>query len=151
VTQPTAHYRQHHDVEAPRVDRIAFRPAWRVRTRLDQLLAHRAIRAQDWHRAVALRDDLELVLRAAYPATPEPGVPSGSRHETPLPAISRFDALARVGAICARLGEFACMLLRHALVDDPTWVALGAWLRVDPRTARSWVVRCIKALADPDV
>jgi hypothetical protein len=56
--------------------------------------------------------------------------------------------LVRIGKTCTALGPVMCTLLRFALVEDPTWVALGAWLRVDPRTARAWVVRCIKALAD---
>jgi hypothetical protein len=40
---PSAHFRQHHDVEAPCVDDRHFRPAWRVLTRLDGLLADKAI------------------------------------------------------------------------------------------------------------
>jgi len=52
---PTALYRQHHDVEAPRVDDRHFRPAWRVLTRLDGLLADRAITSAEWHAAADFR------------------------------------------------------------------------------------------------
>jgi hypothetical protein len=53
---PSALYRQHHDVEAPRVDDRHFRPAWRVLTRLDGLLADKAITAAEWHAAADYRE-----------------------------------------------------------------------------------------------
>ena len=34
---PGSFFRQHHEVEGPEVSARAFRPAWRVRTKLDQL------------------------------------------------------------------------------------------------------------------
>jgi hypothetical protein len=52
---PSALYRQHHDVEVPRVDDRHFRPAWRVLTRLDGLLAEKAITAAEWHAAADFR------------------------------------------------------------------------------------------------
>ena len=45
MPQPSAAYRQHHDVEAPRVDTSAFRQGWRVVTRLDALASEGAIDA----------------------------------------------------------------------------------------------------------
>ena len=55
-TGPTAAYRQHHDVEAPRVDERHFLPAWRVLTRLDGLLADHAITSAEWHAAADFRE-----------------------------------------------------------------------------------------------
>jgi hypothetical protein len=55
-SRPSAAYRQHHDVEAPRVDNRHFRPAWPVLTRLDGLLADKAITAAEWHAAADYRE-----------------------------------------------------------------------------------------------
>jgi hypothetical protein len=67
---PSALYRQHHDVEAPRVDERHFRPAWRVLTRLDGLLADNAITAAEWHAAADYRELWDRVSRAALIRSP---------------------------------------------------------------------------------
>ena len=41
-TAPSTEYRQHHQVEAPRVDASEFRPGWRVETGLDPVARRRA-------------------------------------------------------------------------------------------------------------
>ena len=64
---PSAWYRQHHEVEAPRVDDRHFRPAWRVLTRLDGLLADRAITAAEWHAAADYRELVDQVARGTDP------------------------------------------------------------------------------------
>jgi hypothetical protein len=58
---PSAAYRQHHDVEAPRVDERHFRPAWRVLTRLDGLLADHVIPSAEWHVAADFRELVDQV------------------------------------------------------------------------------------------
>jgi hypothetical protein len=62
---PSALYRQHHDVEAPRVDDRHFRPAWRVLTRFDGLLADPAITAAEWHAAADFRELVDRVRRGS--------------------------------------------------------------------------------------
>jgi hypothetical protein len=44
---PTAELRRRDDIEAPQVDGLAFRPGWRIQSRLDGLLADGLIRPAD--------------------------------------------------------------------------------------------------------
>jgi hypothetical protein len=67
---PSVFYRQHHDVEIPRVDDRHFRPAWRVLTRLDGLLADKAITAAEWHAAADFRELWDQVARSALLRSP---------------------------------------------------------------------------------
>lgn len=137
---PTAHFRQHHDVEPPRIDASTFRPAWRVRTRLDRLLADGAITPAEWHCAVYLRSMLELT--ASGPRTVRTQfLPSGrSNLEIHSRALGHCRQAAQaVGAICYGF-------LLACLVEDLSWAGLGRRLGVDPRTARSWVIAAIKLL-----
>jgi hypothetical protein len=60
---PSALYRQHHDVEAPRVDHRHFRPAWWVLTRLDRLLSDHVITSAEWHAAADYRELVDQVRR----------------------------------------------------------------------------------------
>jgi hypothetical protein len=131
-----------HDVEAPRIDDRHFRPAWRVITRLDGLLADKAITAAEWHAADDFRELVDQVR-------------SDPRHSGPSarPEIhfrnwvaGDLDASARLHQIRAVLGDCVCNLLEAALVQDLSWAALGRHYRCDPKTARAWVIAAIKAL-----
>jgi hypothetical protein len=142
VTSPSAHFRQHHAVDEPRVDAGNFRPAWRVRTRLDQLLIDRSITPHEWFIAVRFRTMLELVamrqgVRAARIEFLPPGKPNG----TTSAQASRYcrEIADRFGAVCSGI-LIAC------LVDDLSWAELGRRIRVDPRTAKAWTVVLLKML-----
>jgi hypothetical protein len=63
---PSLEFRQHHDVEAPRIDDRHFRPAWWVLTRLDRLLADRAITSAEWHAAADFRELVDRVQCRAF-------------------------------------------------------------------------------------
>jgi hypothetical protein len=141
---PSEHYRQHHDVEPPRIDANNFRPAWRVRTRLDRLLLDRAITPAEWYAAVALRSMIELVAARGQRAARTEFMPAGAI----VPYQTEVDstALAHSRRIRLSLGDVCYRLLLACIVDDLSWIALGQRLGVDPRTARAWVIISIKLL-----
>ena len=136
MTEPTAAFRQHHQVEAPRVDARHFRPHWRIITRLDGLLADRAITAAEWHAAADYRDLVDQLRRRtlARPAAMGTGPGVGS------------NVVDRLVEIRTALGAVAVALLEAALVRDLSWAELGRELCRDPKTARAWVIAAIKAL-----
>jgi hypothetical protein len=82
----------HHDVEAPRVDDRHFRPAWRVLTRLDALLADKAITAAEWHAAADYRELWDRVgwrafTRSSAFGTVRAAGNSSARSTAPHPAL----------------------------------------------------------------
>jgi hypothetical protein len=145
---PSALYRRHHDVEAPRVDDRHFRPAWRVLTRLDGLLADKAITAAEWHAAADFRELWDRVSRAALIRSPIGRVSKGTAGHRAFDVLlaGELDAVARLREIRKVLGAWACALLHLSVVRDQSWAALGRQYRCDPKTARAWVIAAIKAL-----
>ena len=145
---PSAWYRQHHEVEAPRVDDRHFRPAWRVLTRLDGLLADRAITAAEWHAAADYRELVDQVARAALIRSPigRASIGTAGHRVFALSLAGELDALNRLRQIRNRLGAWACTLLDLVLVRDLSWAALGRHYLRDPKTARAWAIAAIKAL-----
>ena len=145
---PSALYRQHHDVEAPRVDDRHFRPAWRVLTRLDGLLADKAITAAEWHAAADYRELWDRVSRAALIRSPigRASMGTAGHHAFDVSLAGDFDSLARPREVRRALGAWPCTLLYLSVVRDQSWAALGRHYRCDPKTARAWVIAAIKAL-----
>jgi hypothetical protein len=142
VTSPSAHFRQHHAVDEPSVDSASFRTAWRVRTRLDQLLIDRIITPHEWFVAVRLRTMLELVaIRQGLRAARTEFLPSGKPNGTTSVQASRYcrDIADRFGAVCSGI-------LVACLVDDLSWAELGRRIGTDPRTAKAWTVVLLKML-----
>jgi hypothetical protein len=145
------YYRQHHRVEAPVVDERHFRPAWRVLTRLDGLLVSGAITSAEWHAAADFRDMAELALGGAVShsvlssarATRYDASPTTNR------LVARLDARSWLDEITSSIGTVPCALVKAFVVDDMSWAAIGRRFRVDPKTARAWVITSIKALATP--
>jgi hypothetical protein len=145
-TGPSAVYRQHHDVEAPRVDGRHFRLAWRVLTRLDRLLADHAITAVEWHAAADFRELVDGVRCRAFTRSSAFGTVRAAGNSFRSWVAGDLDASARLRQIRAVLGAWACTLLEAALVRDLSRAALGRHYRCDPKTARGWVIAAIKAL-----
>ena len=143
MTEPSPFFRQHHAIEAPAIDGAEFRPYWRVWTRLDQLLADRAINATTWRAGVDFRRIAELVLSDQW-KTPNFEHVGGGGGENSVPR--RLDALKRKAHIRAALGSFAVDLLELHLVGDLPWMQLGEHYGVDRRTARSWTIIALEAL-----
>jgi hypothetical protein len=143
---PSLFYRQHHEVEAPIVDAAAFRQGWRVRTRLDGLILDGAITPAEWRAAVAFRTAAERILAAAWSSPIWLGAP-GARGRAHDPIASQLDDLAWLRELCQALGKRDFDLVGLCVVDDVSWADLGRQRKVDPKTARAWTVRAIKALA----
>ena len=142
------HFQQHHDVEPPRVDARHFRPAWRVLTRLDGLLADNAITAAEWHAAADYRELWDRVSRAALIRSPigRASVGTAGHRAFDVSLAGELDAVARLRKIRKALGAWTCTLLYISVVRDQSWAALGRHYRCDPKTARAWVIAAIKAL-----
>ena len=130
----------------PRVDDRHFRPAWRVLTRLDGLLADKAITAAEWHAAADYRELVDPVRCRAFTRSSAFGTVGAARSSFGDWRAGDLDASARLRQIRAMLGAWACTLLDAALVRDQSWAALGRHYRCDPKTARVWVIAAIKAL-----
>jgi hypothetical protein len=145
-TGPSTFYRQHHEVESPRVDDRHFRPAWRVLTRLDGLLADHAITSAEWHAAADFRELVDQVRCRAFTRSSAFGSVRAAGNSFRNWGAGDLDASARLRQIRAVLGAWACTLLEAALVRDLSWAALGRHYRCDPKTARAWVIAAIKAL-----
>lgn len=139
-------YTQHHAVEAPLIDDTEFRPYWRVRTRLDQLLLDRAISIIEWRAAQHFRSMAERVLAGNWAATGWlNNLNRGGGRESGL--AERQDAINRLHKLHRVLGGFALDILEAHIVDDTSWTLLGRRYGVHAKTARSWTVTTIKALA----
>jgi hypothetical protein len=149
MTQPTAHYRQHHDVEEPRIDGRAFRPAWRRRDHLDTLEKRGLINLKEWHAAFGFRITYETAHFGAW-RTSDPAAVHAGKHCRRRSAAElserQANALGWLRALEPPLGALF-PLLELAVVEQLSWHELGRWLTVDPKTARAWTVTAIKALA----
>lgn len=145
TAQPTPEFRRRHDVEPPRVDHRAFRQGWRVRTRLDQLLADGRITRAEWQAAAEYRETW-AVARAL--AGIEPGmfrIAGGGSADAAT--IARLAAVTRLRVVEDRLGSLAARLLLACLVHDLAWAALARHCQRNPETVRDWTVLAIKGLA----
>ena len=140
---PSAFYRQHFaTIDAPRIDERAFIPFWRIRTRtrLDRLLDERAISPAAWRAAIQFRDAATyLAGERRYDRSS-----GGSRAE---PGLYRFHARGLMRRVALTLGPLATALVWSCAVDDLSWAAIGARLRVHPKTARRWTIVALQALA----
>jgi hypothetical protein len=144
--EPSRFYRQHVALDAPEIDTRSFRPYWRVRTRLDQLLIDRAISHLDWLAGVMFRIWAERALGAAY------GGQSLSRADRSpidfsLSAVRQIDARGRLHKIRADLGPIIFGLLELHVVEDRNWQDIARTLRCHPTTARKWTIDALRALA----
>jgi hypothetical protein len=148
--RPSAFLRQHvAGLEVPRVDETAFRPAWRVRTRLDALERDGALSPREFRAAVAYRAAAELVLGSAVHAVAldGPGRAPGYRGDRLERSERLRDTLRHLTSVRQTLGDVATGLIEACVVEDLTWSALGRRLRCDHKTAKAWVVTAVKALA----
>jgi hypothetical protein len=142
---PSPFLRQHHGLEAPAIDWGTWRPYWRVRTRLDRLLADGAITPRQWGAASRLRSAFEAAQAGIMPIHRLHGGPR--RRAAGPPSTHRADALARLAELRIDLGSVALGLLEACLVEDRSWASLGRRLGIDPKTARAWTIAAIHALA----
>ena len=145
TARPTPEFRQRHDVEPPRVDDRTFRQGWRVRTRLDQLLADARITRAEWQAATEYRSAWAI---ARELAAIEPGmlrIAGSSSADAAM--IARIDAVTQLRHVEDRIGSDASRFLLACLVHDLAWAEIARYVRKDPQTVRDWTVRAIRALA----
>jgi hypothetical protein len=147
VTEPSKFFTQHHAVEAPTIDERSFRPFWRRRTRLDDLLSDKAINLFVWRAGVDYRALAEMRLMDDFPAkgfdqneTLRAGSDIGIAH--------RIDTGGRITSINRELDKDHVRLLEAHLVDDLDWAELARRCRVHRTTARRKTIRALKALAE---
>lgn len=146
--EPSRFYRQHHAVEAPAIDAVEFRPFFRVRPKLEQLLLDRAISIIEYRAGQRFRALAEIVLAGDWPnAQWLDKTRVNGRGGLDLAISRRVDALNRLDAIRRALGPVGFALLEAHLVDDLTWRAIGARYRRDPKTVRAWTIVALRALA----
>jgi hypothetical protein len=146
--QPSATYRQHHDVEAPAVNVRAFRQGWLVHTRLDALRRDGRLTAGEWQVAVEYREAWERVLVATN-SNSALGVVvvsgAGGRGADRLAAVA--DHLTRLRETEAAIGRFAFALCFACAVRDISWIELGRQLHRDRETARDYTAAAFRRLA----
>ena len=153
LTEPSVYFQQHHVLEAPRIDARVFQPFWRVarpRTRLDRLFADGAISLAVWRSASRFRAAVEHLTGNRRGVDHQSARGSGGG-ERGLSAIMRLSAFAHVRRVQAALGRFATALVWSCVVDNSSWAEVGARLGVDPKTARSWTIAALQALAAMEV
>lgn len=148
IVGPSPYFRQHHAVEAPQIDGAAFRPFWKLRPRLEQLLIDRAISITEYRAGQIFRMLAEIVLAGDWPKSQWLGkTHANSRGGLDLAISRRADALNRLHAIRRELGPVGFALLEYHLVDDLSWRAIGARYCRDPKTVRAWTIAALRALA----
>jgi len=146
---PTPEYRRHHAVEAPVIDEHEFRPGWRRRTRLDQLVDAGAINIREYRAALGFRRTYEAAYRGTLAASTwdRVFVDRGCRRAAVAEMTEhQAAALTRLAEIRAALGALYVLLV-SVVISDARWCELARQFGIDARTARSWGVASIAALA----
>jgi hypothetical protein len=140
----SSYLRQHVEFDAPAVDDDNFRPFWRRRTRLDDLVADKSIGPREYLAAIAYRDLVERVGASAWGALRTETI---DRATAGAEITGRASADRRLTAIRAKLGAFAARLVDLVVVVDMPWAELGRRYRVDPKTIRRWAIETLQLLA----
>jgi hypothetical protein len=143
--QPSAEYRRHHDVTAPRVDAKTFRQGWRVRTRLDALLADGMIDDASHAQGIAFRDAWEVAFgRSRNTLMAMPGSGGSGLHDR---EGRKLDAAAYLRCAALHLGAHGYLLAEACCVHDLSWPAVGRRFQVSHHTARRWTAQALKRLS----
>jgi hypothetical protein len=143
---PTPQFRQHHQVETPRVDSTAFRQGWLVATRLDQLLETGAINREAWGAARTWRRWVETTAPIRAQAWDVRVDRSLAANDTAM--LHRVAAATRLRACAEALGPLRCRLLELHVTRDASWREIAARAGVSDKTARSLLIEALEALAD---
>jgi hypothetical protein len=143
---PTADLGQHFEaIDPPRVDAVSFRQGWRVRTRLDALLASHRITSGHWQAAVEYRDAWGRVLQAGGGS---PGACRFSGGTDPHHRVLGLLAtVTRLRVVHTTIGADFATLCFACAVEDRSWASIAAARRRNPETERDRAVRALRALA----
>lgn len=145
MTDQLRYFAQHHALEAPAINEREYRPFFRVDTRLDQLCASHAISLETWHAAIRFRRSAEIVLAQQWPAKSLDR--GGNAQASSVMIARRLDAANHIRSVSRAIGAFAVRLLEWHCVDDLPWDEIGQRLNVHRKTARSWTIVALNALA----
>jgi hypothetical protein len=142
---PTAARLSHAEaIDAPRIDATAFRQGWRVRTRLDALLADGRIDATAWQSATEYRDGWSRVHAIGGRSWGTRGA-GADPHARLLAVAATMERLLRVQAT---LGPDHAGLIYACVVEDRSWASIASRLHVRrAETARDRTVLALRALA----
>jgi hypothetical protein len=143
--KPTPELRRHVDLEDPKVDATTFRQGWRIRTRLDQLVADRRISPGEYQAATEYRAAWTTA-RGLAKAGPALTRVAGNK-DPDAGMVLRLTAATRVRVTDKAIGDLAAALVRVCVIDDLAWAAIGRKLQRNPETARDWTVLAIHVLA----
>jgi hypothetical protein len=145
--RPTAARTQHAEgIDAPRVDATAFRQGWRVRTRLDALLADGLIQPGERQAAVEYRAAWERVITVAAVGNARLVRSSGGGGpHVRLMAIA--GTIERLRVIEAAIGVMADRLCFACAVEDQPWSSMARHHGRDPKTIRVWTAAALRDLA----
>jgi hypothetical protein len=144
--KPSPEFQRHHDIEPPRIDGVAFRPGWRVRSRLDVLRASGMITAAEWLAASEFRNAWERAhMGASSTIAAQPGGGGADPHGR---LIAGLGAMGRLRDAERAIGLTATALVHACAVADRPWAEMARAYQCDPHTVRAWTIRAIHALAD---
>ena len=132
-------------IEAPRVDAASFRQGWRVRTRLDALLAAGRITGADWQAAVEYRDAYGRAWGGRGGGFAGVVVSGGA--DLHAWQIARIATLAVLSGVERRIGTLATALVVACVIEDQSWATIAAMCRRNPETVRDWTALAIRGLA----
>jgi hypothetical protein len=127
TARPTPHFEQHHAVTPPRVDSTAFRPGWRVATRLDALFERGLIEREAYEVARQWR-------RWAEATRPLPAMRWNQKVDVTATiaadasAVHRLATATRLRQAAEALGPLRTKILERLLLDGihPATAALPA-------------------------
>jgi hypothetical protein len=135
-------------VDPPDINGTAFRPWFRVRTRLDALHAAGAIDDAEYAGACAFRADWHRVAGGVTSSLALDGIGAGvaASDSAHAHAIAGVAAAGRLRLIRARLGAEGFRLLELSFADDTSWAAIGRAFDCTRETARDRTVKAIRRL-----
>lgn len=149
MPEPSPFYRQHVALDEPVVDaNTANRPWWSVVSRVDQLLADKAITVAQWRTFAVFRTLVEI----AYPGSfrTQRFERLGGKHTLSDPTaanVRTITAARHLVAVRERIGAHHFeVLLAHALVNAK-WRVLAKAFRIHPATMRRWTIAALQRLA----
>jgi hypothetical protein len=144
---PTPQYRRHHNVTAPQVDSTAFRPGWRVATRLDSLFEAGRIDREAWDCAHEWRRWAETIVPSRVQQWAiRVDMPHASARDAGM--LWRIAAATKLREAGEALGELRVKLLEASVLHDLSWRAIATQLRCSDKTALDRVAEAVTALAD---
>lgn len=140
-TAPCPEFRNHYQLDAPRIDAAAFQPAWRIKTHLAALVEAGHIDRAEFEAGLLWR----RWVRDPRPAADASWSIRVDRKNAADMTENELAAAAKLRAAATAVGPERTELLLLLIVDDWRWAAICALAGMkDPKTVKD---RCAEALA----